>query len=76
MSIDRKDDALKHQAELRFLGELLAKASDYLTAEVRSYVQYGNPGMITQGLKGGNQLHTFFVKPLIQELQAINCYYC
>jgi methyl-accepting chemotaxis protein len=42
MSIDRKDDALKHQAELRFLGELLAKASDYLTAEVRSYVQFGN----------------------------------
>jgi methyl-accepting chemotaxis protein len=42
MSIDRKDDALRHQAELRFLVELLAKGSDYLTAEVRSYVQFGN----------------------------------
>jgi hypothetical protein len=40
ISIDRKDDALKHQAELRFLGELLAKGSDYLTAEIRSYVLY------------------------------------
>jgi PAS domain S-box-containing protein len=42
ISIDKKDDALKHQAELRVLGDLLAKGSDYLTAEVRSYVQFGN----------------------------------
>ena len=42
MSINKKDDALKHQAELRFLGEQLAKGSDYLTSEVRSYVQFGN----------------------------------
>lgn len=42
LSIDRTGDALRHQAELRFLGELLAKGSDYLTAEVRSYVQFGN----------------------------------
>jgi PAS domain S-box-containing protein len=41
-SIDRKDDALRHQEELRFLGESLAKGSDYLTAEVRNYVQFGN----------------------------------
>jgi methyl-accepting chemotaxis protein len=42
MSIDRKDDALRHQTELRFLVELLAKSSDYLTEEVRNYVQFGN----------------------------------
>ncbi|MDA8561479.1 PAS domain S-box protein, partial [Nitrospinae bacterium] len=42
ISIDRKDGALRHQAELSFLGDLLAKGSDYLTAEVRSYVQFGN----------------------------------
>jgi PAS domain S-box-containing protein len=42
ISIERKDNALKHQAELRFLGDQLAKGSDYLTAEIRSYVQFGN----------------------------------
>ena len=42
VSIDRKDETLRHQLELRFLGEQLAKGSDYLTAEVRSYVQFGN----------------------------------
>ena len=37
-----KDAALKHQVELRLLGEQLAKGSGYLTAEIRSYVQFGN----------------------------------
>ncbi|MBT6297343.1 MAG: PAS domain S-box protein, partial [Nitrospina sp.] len=42
MSIDKKDTAVKQQQELRLLGEQLAKGSDYLTNEVRSYVQFGN----------------------------------
>jgi PAS domain S-box-containing protein len=42
VSIDRKDDALRHQVELRFLGEQLAIGSDYLTDEIRSYVQFGD----------------------------------
>jgi len=41
VSIERKDTALKHQEEFRLLGEQLAKGSGYLTAEVRSYVQFG-----------------------------------
>ena len=37
-----KEAALKKQHEIRLLGEQIAKGSDYLTAEVRSYVQFGN----------------------------------
>ena len=42
LSIERKDTALKYQMDLRLLGDQLAKGSGYLTAEVRSYVQFGN----------------------------------
>ena len=42
LSIDKKDTAVKKQQELRLLGEQLAKGSDYLTNEVRSYVQFGD----------------------------------
>ena len=42
MSVERKEAAVKQQQELRFLGGQLAKGSDYLTSEVRSYVQFGN----------------------------------
>ena len=42
VSVDKKEAALKQQQELRLLGEQLAKGSDYLTAEVRNYVQFGN----------------------------------
>ena len=37
-----KEAALKQQHEIRLLGEQIAKGSDYLTTEVRSYVQFGN----------------------------------
>ena len=33
--------ALAHQAELQELGEQLAQGSDYLTDEIRRYVQFG-----------------------------------
>ncbi|MDC0946292.1 PAS domain S-box protein [Nitrospinaceae bacterium] len=42
ISVDEKETALRQQQELRLLGEQLAKGSDYLTAEVRNYVQFGN----------------------------------
>jgi PAS domain S-box-containing protein len=42
VSVEKKDAALRRQQELRFLGEQLAKGSDYLTASVRSYVQFRN----------------------------------
>ena len=42
VSVDKKETALRQQQELMLLGEQLVKGSDYLTAEVRSYVQFGN----------------------------------
>lgn len=35
-------NALAQEAELKELGEKLAKSSDYLTSEIRRYVQFGN----------------------------------
>jgi PAS domain S-box-containing protein len=42
VSIENKDTALINQQKLTSLGDQLAKGSDYLTTEIRSYVQFGN----------------------------------
>ena len=36
------DNALAQQEELKEIGEQLARGSDYLTSEIRRYVQFGN----------------------------------
>ena len=42
LSMQTANETSEHRQELKQLGMDLAKGSDYLTNEIRSYVQFGN----------------------------------